>query len=133
MIIQALVEKINKNALPDPKLLEPQVEFVAPSSEVEIYLCEVCQDLLDIQRLGVNDNFFAVGGHSLIATRLVAQVNEYYGINLSIKEIFNIVSIKVLAETIEKQVTVSKLLSGELSVDDLSENQLDVYLELVEE
>ncbi len=82
--------KINRRALPDPDFGARQVEheFVAPRTPTEEALVEIYKEVLTIDEVGIHDSFFELGGHSLLATRLVARVREDYGVNLSVRLIF---------------------------------------------
>src|SRR5690606_22661856 len=60
--------KVDRNALPKPEdVARPEVEYVAPGSEIEARIVEVYRELFGLPQVGVHDNFFALGGHSLLA------------------------------------------------------------------
>src|SRR5262249_41113955 len=65
--------KVDRQALSDPGRARPSdgVDFVPPRGPVEAALSEIWAELLDSQRIGVHDNFFERGGHSLMAIRLL--------------------------------------------------------------
>jgi amino acid adenylation domain-containing protein len=92
--------KINKEALPDADLTLSKREFIAPSTETESTLCDVCQELLNIERIGVTDNFFALGGHSLMVVKLVSRLQKR-GILMSVHHIFSSKSLEELAQLID--------------------------------
>ncbi|NOU51322.1 amino acid adenylation domain-containing protein [Pseudoalteromonas sp. JBTF-M23] len=94
--------KVDRKALPDPDgnaLLTAQ--YVAPSNDVERLLCQKWQTLLQVDRVGVTDNFFDLGGHSLTATRLITQVNQELGLSLSLQLIFDMQTVSEMAAHIE--------------------------------
>ncbi|MBS1664513.1 MAG: amino acid adenylation domain-containing protein [Bacteroidetes bacterium] len=82
--------KLDSRALPEPEdiLLETGTAYVAPRNETESRLAEIWQDLLGRPRVGVRDDFFESGGHSLKATRLAAMVHRTFGVRLELKTIF---------------------------------------------
>ena len=63
-------------------------EFVAPSTAVEIRLAGFWRELLGVEKIGVNDDFFDLGGHSLIAVRLFRMVREAFSVDLPISALF---------------------------------------------
>ena len=65
--------KVDRKALPEPDMAAQQALYIAPHTDTEKILCEIWQEVLQIERVGIKDNFFQLGGHSLLATRLVAR------------------------------------------------------------
>ncbi|MBT5231911.1 MAG: amino acid adenylation domain-containing protein, partial [Methylococcales bacterium] len=90
--------KIDKKALPTPDL--QQLSYVAPSSTLEKQLCQYWSELLAISKVGVEDNFFALGGHSLSATQLISWIRKQYAVELPLADIFQQPTVKRLAENI---------------------------------
>jgi amino acid adenylation domain-containing protein len=81
--------KINRQALPDPDAsLLMSDTYVAPRNETEELLTRIWQQLLGIERIGIYDNFFKIGGHSLLAMRLVAAIRRELDTELTIKSLF---------------------------------------------
>src|SRR6266700_5342871 len=74
---------------------------VEPRNPIEATLAQIWGDLLDTQApVGVRDNLFALGGHSLTATRFVARVGDAYGVELPVHQVFAGPTIAELAEVI---------------------------------
>jgi amino acid adenylation domain-containing protein len=72
--------KVDRNALPDP-FAEPvraRPRAAAAGSSLELRLCEIVAEVLGVPDVDIDDNFFAVGGHSLLAARLTARLEELY-------------------------------------------------------
>ncbi|WP_039913043.1 non-ribosomal peptide synthetase, partial [Cellvibrio mixtus] len=92
--------KVDRKALPEPDVTMLQAEFVAPQTEIEKILCEMWQDLLGRERIGIADNFFQLGGHSLSATRLMVKINEKFNLKLPLKAVFNTRNLADLAQLI---------------------------------
>ncbi|CAM2005329.1 MupA/Atu3671 family FMN-dependent luciferase-like monooxygenase [Acanthopleuribacter pedis] len=71
-------KKIDRKALPAPEALvkKSQAEFVAPESELESQIAEIWQETLNVDQVGVEDNFFDIGGHSLLVVRMHRTMRE---------------------------------------------------------
>ncbi|MCG7556188.1 non-ribosomal peptide synthetase [Pseudoalteromonas sp. Of11M-6] len=93
--------KVNRRALPDPKTLQ-QTSRLAPESLVEMQLLDICTQLLSRTDIAPNSDFFAMGGHSLLAVRLINHVSTQLGKKLQLKDIFNHPIIRDLAKFIQK-------------------------------
>ncbi len=91
--------KIDKKLLPAPQGLglTSGVEYVAPRNEIEEKLVKIWEEVLQRKNIGVSDNFFALGGHSLKALKVVFRVNEEFKIGIKIANLFNTSSIEDLA------------------------------------
>ncbi len=93
--------KIDYDALPDPSKADRQIktEFVAPSTEQETILAEVWQELLNTEKVGVNDNFFEMGGDSILAIQMIARVRQH-GLQITPVQLFKHQTIAELAAVI---------------------------------
>ncbi len=92
--------KVDRRALPDPGRTEQQEynEYVAPRDETERVLCRVWSEVLGVHRVGLDDDFFAIGGHSLLAAKLFARLDEEFGRSLSLGVLFTAPTVRLLAE-----------------------------------
>jgi non-ribosomal peptide synthase protein (TIGR01720 family) len=88
--------KINRAALPIPTLSETQTEYVAPANATEQILCEIWQEVLGVERVGVLDNFFQLGGHSLLLVKMTG-LAAYRGLHISVRQAFAAEHIRALA------------------------------------
>lgn len=75
-------------------------QFVAPSNDLEKQLCELWQEVLGIQRIGINENFLSLGGHSLLAVQLVSKIRSKWNCDVSIRSLFEHQTIRSLAHVI---------------------------------
>jgi SAM-dependent methyltransferase/acyl carrier protein len=91
--------KVDRRNLPSPTEVPvvPENGFVAPRTHVERQIARVWQDVLGIETVGVHDNFFDLGGHSLLMVRVHGQVCEALGADLSVTDLFRFPTISTLA------------------------------------
>ncbi|MBD0378727.1 non-ribosomal peptide synthetase [Paenibacillus sedimenti] len=95
--------KVDKHALPEPDMdLMVKKEYVAPSTAVEARLIRILQDLLEIGQIGMLDNFFDLGGHSLSAMTLVSQIYQQFQVEVPLRTVFETATIKELAAQIQE-------------------------------
>jgi acyl carrier protein len=83
--------KLDRKRLPLPSSTRPELNtaFVAPRTPIESRLVQIWSEVLCIDQVGVNDNFFDLGGHSLTATRVVSQVIKTFQLDLPVKSLFD--------------------------------------------
>ncbi|MFZ0922507.1 MAG: amino acid adenylation domain-containing protein, partial [Candidatus Acidiferrales bacterium] len=95
--------KIDRRALPAPDRARPELDkaFVAPRTPTEELLAEIWAQLLDLERIGVHDNFFDLGGHSLLATQAVSRMREAFQVEIPLRRLFEVPTVAGLAESIE--------------------------------
>jgi len=91
--------KVDRKALPAPER-ESQVTaaYVAPGSELEQKLVAVWQDALRLEKVGVDDNFFDLGGNSLLVTRVHARIKPLFEREVHVIDLFRFPTIRLLAE-----------------------------------
>lgn len=101
--------KIDKKALPAPEGLLPADEYVAPSTDVERTLAGIWAQLLviDIERLSVTANFFALGGDSIISIQMVSRAAKI-GMCLTVKQLFEYQTIRELAKQVSGTGTLAE-------------------------
>jgi amino acid adenylation domain-containing protein len=75
--------------------------FVEPSGPVELRLAVIIASLLHVERIGANDNFFLLGGHSLLGTQLIARVSETFGVELPLLQLFDHPTLAEMSNAIE--------------------------------
>ncbi|MFC2155231.1 amino acid adenylation domain-containing protein [Acidobacteriota bacterium] len=107
--------KVEKKAL--PKQADDQrmfVEYTAPRNEIEEKVVDIWQKLLQEEKIGINDNFFALGGNSLKATEFIALTSNTLEIKLSIRDIFDYPTAadfsSMLLEKMEEKAKVEEIL-----------------------
>ncbi|MFE9369736.1 amino acid adenylation domain-containing protein [Streptomyces sp. NPDC006711] len=103
--------KVDRAALPAPAASGTTSTRVAPRTDRETRIAAIWQRLLELPEVGVLDDFFAVGGHSLLANRLVSAVRAEFGVEVRLREVFAATTVAAQAEL------VGRLLSGEGATD----------------
>ena len=93
-------KKTDRKALPAPDqvLVEPQTAYVAPTNDLEQQIAEIWQQLLNVPQVGLNDNFFDLGGHSLLTVQAHRQLKEVVEKDISITDMFRFPTIRTLAD-----------------------------------
>ncbi|ASS75247.1 hypothetical protein CIG75_09800 [Tumebacillus algifaecis] len=94
--------KIDRRALPKPEWNRAGVQYVPPRDELEWQLATVWQDVLGQARVGIEDDFFTIGGHSLLAVRLLAEVEKRLGMRLQMASLFQHPTVEQLAELVRQ-------------------------------
>ncbi|ELB87967.1 non-ribosomal peptide synthetase, partial [Rhodococcus wratislaviensis IFP 2016] len=96
--------KLDRQALPAPEFGGSASEYVAPRTSVEANLAEIFAEVLGLDRIGLRDNFFDVGGNSLVATRVTSRIRAELGAPLALRDLFDAPTVGALAERIEGTV-----------------------------
>jgi amino acid adenylation domain-containing protein len=96
--------KLDRKGLPDPEQwVDTGAEFVEPTSEIEKQLAKIWHGVLNIERVGINDNFFDLGGNSILLMKVNEQVEALYPGCVSITDFFTYTTITKLTGLIEKK------------------------------
>ena len=95
--------KIDRRRLPAPRFTRAHLEnqYVAPRSDIEKFLVRMWQRTLDIKPIGVTDNFFDLGGHSLQMVRIIAAMEKKFGLVVPMTTIYHTRTVEELARHIE--------------------------------
>jgi amino acid adenylation domain-containing protein len=88
--------KLDRNSLPKASFANERL-IRAPQTEEEKVLCALFSEVLRLDQVGVDDNFFQLGGHSLMATRIVNRIRSELGVELRLRDVFYAQSIQSLA------------------------------------
>lgn len=75
-------------------------EYVAPSNELERAICRIWQKVLAVEKVGINDNFFEIGGQSLLAIRIISNVRKEIGVSLTLPHLFDAPTVASIASHI---------------------------------
>ena len=93
--------KIDRTALPEPEIVA-KAQYREPSTVTERRIAALFSDLLGHQRVGVDDSFFDLGGHSLVATKLVTAIRAECAVELGIRDVFELGTVRALAERVDE-------------------------------
>ncbi|HET7506000.1 MAG TPA: KR domain-containing protein, partial [Kofleriaceae bacterium] len=122
---------------PRPELATP---YVAPATDIERQIAAIWQDVLGIDAIGVDDDFFALGGHSLAAVQIGTRLRSQLGAELVLREFFERPTVAstarmlaaatgaIGAEPAERIEPLRRDELGEVSLDELSDEQVDAML-----
>ncbi|MCP4658511.1 MAG: amino acid adenylation domain-containing protein, partial [bacterium] len=92
--------KVDRGALPEPETSAPAEAFVAPRDPSEELIAEIWAEVLDLGRVGAEDNFFDLGGHSLVATQVVSRVRETFAVEVALPRLFEAPTVAGLATVV---------------------------------
>jgi amino acid adenylation domain-containing protein len=94
--------KVDRKALPEPNGLRPEIaaSYGAPRNSIEEALVKIWTDVLELDQVGVHDNFFDLGGHSLAATQVISRVVNTFPLQLPIKALFDSPTVAEMAKVI---------------------------------
>ena len=101
--------KVDVRSLPAPSVESPQANYVAPRSATEVTLAQIFAQVLDVERVGVHDDFFDLGGHSLLATQLVAKLLQVFEVEITVIDLFEATTVAGLAQQIEQKQMMAQL------------------------
>ena len=106
--------KVDRRALPAPAPAGQgdQALFVAPRNGVEEEIGGIWQSLLSLERVSVHENFFDLGGHSLMATRVVSRLRERFQVEIRVGELFERPTIAGLAELLMERLLEQEATAG---------------------
>ncbi|TJV07453.1 MAG: amino acid adenylation domain-containing protein [Mesorhizobium sp.] len=95
--------KIDRTSLPEPTAenIQPAQDFAAPSTETEKMVAALWCDLLQVESIGRDDNFFGLGGQSLLVMRAVSKMRKTFGVDVQLRNLFERPTVAGLAEVID--------------------------------
>jgi len=92
--------KLDTSRLPDPTRV--QAQYVAPRTEAEHWLTDTWGEIIGVDRVGVQDDFFELGGNSLHITQVVARVRDRFDVEISPREVFTSHTVEALARILDE-------------------------------
>ncbi|BBD60567.1 amino acid adenylation domain-containing protein [Nostoc sp. HK-01] len=96
--------KIDRLVLPKPDKLRPELaaNYVIPQTEVEQTIAKIWQKALNLENIGIHDNFFEIGGHSLLMIKVHSELRKIFPIDLSMLDLFRYPTISYLSDYLSK-------------------------------
>ena len=106
--------KVDRKALPETDVSTAQAAYVAPRTETETLICQVMReviahDRLDLERVGIDDHFFDIGGHSIFAAQLAMRLEQALGLAVPVRLIFEAPTARELSIRLAKAETGTAL------------------------
>ncbi len=100
--------KIDRAVLPEPNSMNllRDDDFASPSNVIEARVAAVLCELLNLESVSRTDNFFFLGGHSLLGTQLITRIEELFDVQLSLLTLFDHPTVAGIAEQIERHILV---------------------------
>jgi len=97
--------KVDRRALPKPDSTSTDANdaYLAPRSATERTIANIWQEVLKLEKVGINDNFFGLGGHSLLLVHAQSKLSDALKLNVSMVEMFKYPTISALAEHLSEQ------------------------------
>jgi amino acid adenylation domain-containing protein len=108
--------KVDRAALPAPggtNTLREAIVTAPPSTPIEEQLVGILAPLLGLEQVGIDDNFFMLGGHSLLGTQLIARVAVSFGVKLTLRNLFNAPTVRQLSAEVERLIWAKVEAMGE--------------------
>jgi amino acid adenylation domain-containing protein len=95
--------KVDRQALPMPDQTRPELHtmFSPPRTAIEAAIAQIWTEVLQINKVGIHDNFFALGGHSLLATQVTSRLREMFQVEIPVHRLFEAPTVAGLAQHIE--------------------------------
>jgi hypothetical protein len=106
--------KVDRRSLPPPESVEQErrAEYVAPRGEVERTIAEIWQRALGVEKVGIHDNFFDLGGHSLLMVLVHGELRRSFERELSMLDLFQHPTVSALAGFLRQEDAAPDPLAG---------------------
>jgi amino acid adenylation domain-containing protein len=92
--------KIDRKALPAPDMVRSELGYTAPGTDDEITLATIWAEVLGLDKVGIHDNFFVLGGHSLLVTQVISKLRAAMQVDMPLRALFEAPTVAQLAERI---------------------------------
>lgn len=124
--------KVDRNALPTPQWTDPRAERVAPRDPLEQLLAGIWQEVLHVEGIGVHDDFFRLGGHSLLGAQALSRIGAALETEVPIRILFEAPTIEAMARALRSTEEVAgqtdAIAALRVEVADLSDEELRALL-----
>jgi hypothetical protein len=121
---------LSPNGKVDYRALSPVQQFLsaessliqAPRNEVEVKLCAIFSQVLGREQIGIEENFFRIGGHSLLAAQAAARIREAFGVGLELRTFLESPTVAALAKQIEIRIKPADI----TPIDDADREEIEL-------
>ena len=100
--------KVDRAALPEPKQVGRGAAYQAPRTAYEVKIAQIWAEVLHVEQVSVDDNFFDLGGHSLLITKVVSRIQLEYNVKIPLLEAFQNPDLASFAKKVEKLCNLVK-------------------------
>jgi amino acid adenylation domain-containing protein len=127
--------KLDRRALPAPEWSRPELEaaYEPPRNATEEVVVRVWAEVLNVERIGVNDNFFDLGGHSLSATGVIFRLRDALRVDLPLRALFESPTPRGLADALARawgdREVLEEIARTNLELEQLSDDEVKALLE----
>jgi amino acid adenylation domain-containing protein/FkbH-like protein len=106
--------KVDRQALPEPDQARPKLDrqYLSARNETESQLVTIWETVLGVRPIGIQDKFFDLGGHSMLAVRVIAQIEKAFGRKLKLATIFQAPTIERLASVLREEIKETAVAAG---------------------
>ena len=96
--------KVDRHNLPYPGKSRPELDtpYIAPTTSVEEKLAKIWTEVLSLDQVGIHDNFFDLGGNSLLAMQVISRIRDVFRVELALRHLFETRTLAALVDFIEK-------------------------------
>ncbi|MDA3927423.1 MAG: amino acid adenylation domain-containing protein, partial [Prolixibacteraceae bacterium] len=103
--------KLDKKALPEPNFTSSQSDFTPAANQIQQQICDIWKEVLGIEKVGITENFFRIGGNSILAIQVSHRMSKFLDREINVANIFNYKTIlQILNHSIDKiQIKIPRL------------------------
>jgi acyl carrier protein len=101
--------KVDRDALPIPDApTVAELRGTQPRTPTEVTIASVVAELLDITEIGMNQNFFLLGGHSMLGAQLIVRLEDLFGVEITLRYLFDHPTLAEIAAHVERQLAAGQ-------------------------
>lgn len=104
--------KVDRKALPGPEDVAAVKIHVEPSTTTEQVIAQIWGEVLQRKQISADDNFFQLGGHSLMATQVISRIREHFAVEVALRTLFESPILKALAAAVDSTKCKSNMADG---------------------
>ena len=101
--------KIDRSALPKPNFVQNTHQYIAPRNEIEFVVCEIWQEILNISQISIDDDFFDLGGHSVLAIQITHRMSCVLDLNLLMTDVLKYRTVRKVCEILKNVDALEKI------------------------